>query len=423
MVAALTWTARLVLTEPVGLRRLNRWIGVLAVLVMLQLVLGIETWISRYSSGVLPELQPATLSQGLLRTGHFLAGTLIFATAVVTALMAWRSPAKAVVLAGSGGGRMKATATVCATATPLARMRIADYLELTKPRVQVLVLFTVAVGALLAPGGKLDFLVLLNTLLGTASVAAGASALNQLLERRSDARMVRTENRPLPAGRLQPSEVLTFGILMGAFGITYLAVALPRPYAALVAACTFVCYAFVYTPLKSKTTLNTLVGAVPGALPPVIGWTAMAGPATFTPMNLLKAGVLFLIVFLWQIPHFLAIAWIYREDYARAGLRMLPVVDRHGGADGLADGELLHRPDPGLPRSGRARRRRPDLFPGGVAAGLGLLDLQPVLPPAAFGAAGAARIARLAALPAGIVGPVARGRALDAPGTRSLALK
>src|SRR5439155_2083594 len=161
-----------------------------------------------------------------------------------------------------------------------------------------------------------------------ALVAAGASALNQLFERHSDAMMRRTENRPLPAGRLQPMEVWLFGAALGVGGLVYLAVAVRQPLTVGVAAISFVSYVFLYTPLKRKTTLNTLVGAVPGALPPVIGWTAMGGP--------LDGGALalFLILFLWQVPHFLAIAWIYREDYARAGLRMLPTVDEQGVATG-----------------------------------------------------------------------------------------
>jgi protoheme IX farnesyltransferase len=213
---------------------------------------------------------------------------------------------------------------VCAPSPSLARTRAADYLELTKPRVALLVLFTVAAGALLASRGTPDVALLVHTLLGTALVAAGASALNQLLERHSDALMRRTENRPLPAARLQPAEVAFFGAALGLAGVTYLAVALPHPLAALVAAFTYLSYVFLYTPLKRRTPLNTLVGAVPGALPPVIGWTAVRG--SVGP----EAAALFLILFLWQVPHFLAIAWIYRDDYARAGLRMLPVTDRHG---------------------------------------------------------------------------------------------
>src|SRR5205814_1997343 len=144
----------------------------------------------------------------------------------------------------------------------------------------------------------------------------GASALNQWLERDSDALMRRTENRPLPAGRLHPAEVLTLALALGGGGVLYLAFTLYQPYAALVAAVTFVCYVFLYTPLKRKTTLNTLVGAVPGALPPVIGWTAVRGAVDA------EAMALFVVLFLWQVPHFLAIAWIYRDDYVRAGLRM-----------------------------------------------------------------------------------------------------
>ena len=209
-------------------------------------------------------------------------------------------------------------------ALPLPWARAADYVELTKPRIAVLVLFTVAAGGLLAAGRGVDWLLLLHAVVGTALVAAGASALNQLLERHSDARMRRTENRPLPAGRLQPFEVAVFGTVLGVGGVAYLALLLPTPWAAVAAALTFVGYVFVYTPLKARTPLNTLVGAVPGAMPPVIGWLALRGTLDT------EASTLFLILFLWQIPHFLAIAWLYREDYAQAGLKMLPVVDPRG---------------------------------------------------------------------------------------------
>jgi heme o synthase len=210
------------------------------------------------------------------------------------------------------------------TAAQTARPRIADYLELTKPRVAVLVLFTVGAGALLAGGLHVNAVVFFNVLVGTTLVAGGASTLNQLIERGTDARMRRTENRPLPAGRLQPLEVLLFGVLLGAGGVVYLLVTLDHWCAAATAALTFVLYVGVYTPLKSRTTLNTLIGAVPGALPPLIGWAAVRGGLTWDALPL------FLIVFLWQVPHFLAIAWIYREEYARAGLRMQPVFDRTG---------------------------------------------------------------------------------------------
>ncbi|MHB1426314.1 MAG: heme o synthase [Gemmataceae bacterium] len=219
---------------------------------------------------------------------------------------------------------MKAFVSVCAQAPALSRPRLADYVELAKPRVAVLVLFTVGVGVLLAGGPEFSLVVLLHTVLGTALVAAGASALNQWLERDCDALMRRTEKRPLPSGRLQALEVFVFGLVFGLGGVLYLALTLSHLLAALIAAITFVLYVAVYTPLKRRTPLNTLVGAVPGALPPLIGWCAVRGELTR------EAGVLFLILFLWQVPHFLAIAWMYRAEYARAGLLMLPVVDRAG---------------------------------------------------------------------------------------------
>lgn len=209
-----------------------------------------------------------------------------------------------------------------------ARSRIADYVELTKPRVAVLVLFTVAAGALLAGQSAIDVATLIHALVGTALVAGGASALNQLLERHSDALMQRTENRPLPAGRILPVEALLFGLFLAMAGLAYLSVLVRQPMTVMVAGVTFALYVFVYTPLKRVTTLNTLVGAVPGALPPLIGWTAMGGELNA------QAAMLFFILFLWQVPHFLAIAWIYRDDYGRAGLRMLSVVDDAGTMTG-----------------------------------------------------------------------------------------
>jgi protoheme IX farnesyltransferase len=223
---------------------------------------------------------------------------------------------------------MKAAVPVYVEPQVLLRDRLGDYVQLMKPRVLVLVLFTVATGALLAASGAPNWAVLVHALVGTSLVAAGASAFNQWLERDSDALMQRTANRPLPAGRLHPAEVLLLAVTLGAGGVAYLAVALYQPHAALVAAVTFFCYVFVYTPLKRRTSLNTLVGAVPGALPPVIGWTAVRGVLDG------EVAALFVVLFLWQVPHFLAIAWIYREDYARAGLRMLPVEDPDGSLSG-----------------------------------------------------------------------------------------
>jgi heme o synthase len=215
-----------------------------------------------------------------------------------------------------------------ATALPLTRSRAADYLELTKPRVAVLVLFMVAAGGWLAGLNDGDGMLLLHTVCATALVAGGASALNQLLERHSDALMQRTENRPLPAGRLYPAEALVFGLTLGALGLTYMAVAVRQPLAVLITALTFVSYVWLYTPLKRITPLNTIIGAVPGALPPVIGWTALRGTLG------LEAAVMFAILFLWQLPHFAAIAWIYRADYARAGLQMVSVADATGTSTG-----------------------------------------------------------------------------------------
>lgn len=209
---------------------------------------------------------------------------------------------------------------------PVARNWPADVSALMKPRIAVMVLFTVAIGALLAQRNTPDLSQLLHTLFGVGLVACSANALNQYLERRTDALMRRTESRPLPSGRMTPAEVLVIGVFLGVAGLTYMAVAVHQPLATLITSITLVTYVGVYTPLKRKTTLNTLIGAVPGALPPLIGWTSVTG-------RLDREGLgLFLIVFLWQVPHFLAIAWLYRDDYGRAGLRMLPVSDQTGKA-------------------------------------------------------------------------------------------
>jgi protoheme IX farnesyltransferase len=204
---------------------------------------------------------------------------------------------------------------------------VADFVALTKPRIVVTVLMTVAVGFFLGARGASHPSVLTLTLLGTALVAGGASVWNQYLERARDGRMRRTAARPLPAGRVSPAEAVVFGTVITAVGLAIL-LAGPHPMAAGVALATFVLYAFVYTPLKPVTTLNTAIGAIPGALPPVIGWAAATGRLG------LEAWALFLIVFLWQFPHFLAIAWIHREDYARGGHRMLPYVDPAGAMTG-----------------------------------------------------------------------------------------
>jgi heme o synthase len=206
----------------------------------------------------------------------------------------------------------------------VVRSRCADCLALVRPRIAIMVLFTVAAAFLLASAGAPDTERLFHVLLGTTLLVAGASAVNQVFERHTDGLMGRTSNRPLPAGRLQPGTVFFFGIASALAGLAYLALMVRQPVAIAAAAFAFASYVFLYTPLKRTTTLNTLVGAVAGAMPPVIGWTAATnaiGPAV---------AILFLILLLWQVPHFLAIAWIYRDEYARAGLRMLPVLDTSG---------------------------------------------------------------------------------------------
>lgn len=216
--------------------------------------------------------------------------------------------------------------TTAAVPLVLPRTRAADYFGLTKPKIAVMALITVAVGYFLAAGpGRVRFDLLLHTLIGAGAVAAGGSALNHWLERRADARMRRTVNRPIPAGRVNPAEAFSFGMTLGVLGVGYLLITQPTPYAAIAAGLTFALYVGVYTPLKQMSAWNTVVGAVPGALPPVIGWCAAGGGATP------EVFALFAILFVWQLPHFYAIAWLYRADYARGGMRMLPVVDRRDG--------------------------------------------------------------------------------------------
>ena len=213
--------------------------------------------------------------------------------------------------------------------------RLADYIELTRPRIAVLSLLTVTVGYMLAATDVWRVAPLLHALLGIAFVAVGASALNQFLERFSDARMTRTENRPLPGGRLAPAEVFLFGSFFGAAGCLYL-LYFANPTTAVLAGMTLLLYVVVYTPLKRRTSLCVAIGAVPGALPPVLGWTAAGGS--------LDAGAfaLFGILFLWQFPHFMAIAWLYRRQYFEAGLRMLPgSADSRGIAGLMAVGYAL----------------------------------------------------------------------------------
>jgi len=207
------------------------------------------------------------------------------------------------------------------------RWRVMDFVELGKPRVVVMVLVTTCIGFYLGSQGGTDLLRLLPTLLGTGLAAAGTLALNQFMERDLDAKMDRTRRRPLPDGRLQPTEAMIFGGVLTLAGLLYLAVAV-NALSCAVTATTSLTYLFMYTPLKRRTPLCSIVGAVPGALPPVTGWVAAHNGFG------VEAGILFAILFLWQLPHSLAIARIYQEDYARADIRVLPVVEPDGRSTG-----------------------------------------------------------------------------------------
>lgn len=200
-----------------------------------------------------------------------------------------------------------------------------SYVVLTKPDVTFLVVITTVAGFYLGARGPLDWLLLLHTLCGTMLVAGGTAALNQYVERDMDAVMRRTALRPLPTGQLTPREVLVFGIGAISLGFVWLLV-MVNALAASIALATCLLYLGAYTPLKKRTPLATAVGAFPGALPPLIGWAAATGTVS------LGGWILFAILFFWQFPHFMAIAWMYREDYARAGIKMLPVVDPKGDA-------------------------------------------------------------------------------------------
>jgi heme o synthase len=204
-----------------------------------------------------------------------------------------------------------------------ARERLAAYAELTKPRITFLIVLTSAAGFALGSRGSVNYAALANAMFGIALLSSGIATLNQYMERDLDSLMRRTANRPLPSGRLLPWEALAFGVGLTVLAEIYLAV-LVNPLSALLGLTVISGYLFAYTPLKTKTTLSTMVGAFPGAVPPLIGWAAARGEIG------IEAWVLFAILFLWQFPHFLAIAWMYREDYSRAGILMLPVVEPDG---------------------------------------------------------------------------------------------
>src|SRR5437762_5323797 len=216
------------------------------------------------------------------------------------------------------------TAAMGTTEVASGRARfISDVAELVKARLTLLVLLTTAVGFYLAAPNPVDYGALFHVVFGTAAAAAGAAALNQWLERKLDALMRRTRTRPVPAGRMRPAEALTLGVALSVLGVSYLG-ATCNALSATLAALTIVIYIFGYTPLKRASTANTVVGAIPGAVPPMIGWVAARGA--------IEAGAwsLFAILLLWQLPHFFAIAWMHREDYSRAGFRMISSDDRSG---------------------------------------------------------------------------------------------
>jgi protoheme IX farnesyltransferase len=202
---------------------------------------------------------------------------------------------------------------------------VSDYWTLTKPEVNFLIVLSTLTGFWVASHAPLHLGLLVNTLLGTLLVASGTATLNQYIEREYDGQMRRTARRPLPAGRLAPSRALWFGIILSIAGGLYLALVV-NPLASFLAALTLLSYLLLYTPLKRKTPICTLVGAFPGAMPPLIGWAGARGSLNA------EAWVLYAILFFWQFPHFLAIAWMYREDYGRAGYQMLPPGDRRGNS-------------------------------------------------------------------------------------------
>ncbi len=218
---------------------------------------------------------------------------------------------------------MKSSAAAFNATAALDKSWAAVFADLVKARLTLLVLLTTFVGFYLGESGGVNYLLMFHALFGTALVASGAAALNQLLERDHDAKMHRTASRPLPSGRMQPTTVAIFGGVCSVAGLIYLAT-LVNPLTSVVGAVTSISYLFIYTPLKRVTWVNTLVGAIPGALPPLMGWTAARNELSG------EGWTLFAILAFWQIPHFMAIAWLYREEYAKAGFIMLPNVDADG---------------------------------------------------------------------------------------------
>ncbi len=284
------------------LRRVGGWLGALLVV---QVFLGVTPWM--LTGGEFSSIDAAD-PVSLMRSAHVTVGALILALASLLALWSRRL--------------VQPTESQAACAYPL-RAHLHDYYLLTKARLTALVMLTVAAGYVLAARDGLDWTALGVAMLGVAMVAAGVAALNQYIERDLDRLMARTRNRPLPSGRMQPGEALAFGVL-AVVGGTALLLACVNWVAAGLTLLTAITYVCIYTPMKTRTTLNTLVGAISGALPPMAGWAAASGTIG------LEAFVLFAILYVWQLPHFWAIARIYRHDYEQGGMKMLSVVDRDG---------------------------------------------------------------------------------------------
>jgi protoheme IX farnesyltransferase len=218
---------------------------------------------------------------------------------------------------------MKSSATALNSTAAFEKSWAAVLADLVKARLTLLVLLTTCVGFYVGEQGTVNWLLMFHVVFGTALVAGGAAALNELLEREHDAKMRRTASRPLPSGRLQPTTVAIFGGVCSVAGLIYLAV-LVNLLTSVLGAVTSISYLFIYTPLKRVSWTNTLVGAIPGALPPLMGWTAARNELNG------EGWILFAVLALWQIPHFMAIAWLYRDEYAKAGFVMLPNVDTDG---------------------------------------------------------------------------------------------
>jgi protoheme IX farnesyltransferase len=241
-----------------------------------------------------------------------------------------------------------------------------DYIELTKPRITWLILMSTGIGYFFGlpshAWGEINWLLLLHTILGTGLIASGTAALNQWYERAADLKMRRTAGRPLPSGRLLAGRALTFGIVLSVVGFVELWLGV-NLLSGLIGAFTLFTYLFLYTPMKQRTWWSTTVGAIPGAMPPMIGYAAAAGTITQ------ESWVLFAILFLWQFPHFYSIAWMYKEDYARAGIQMLPVVDPDCRST-APNRVVRHRPDSGESGTGNAGHDGTDLFHRALILGL-----------------------------------------------------